>query len=242
MGLSFVMQSHMKRLIDILFLGLFLNLCYGLPTDLDGKAEFYPELRNNSMPDKIAGLEHKLELELENELEIELKLEVELAELAHMDSTLERQFFDIDLMSGGDAKLADRFWWLVISEKTKSFYCPSGATFSTKSKYLRQTTQSTCSLKSSCSWSLSNGCSASIFSTLMNKQFEGSCDIHDLCYHKQGRYKHTCDNEFYENMKNQCRSENYPLGCWTMAWGAYKVVKSHAKAQSGYELGQNNPC
>ena len=58
------------------------------------------------------------------------------------------------------------------SEKTKSFYCPSGATFSTKSKYLRQTTQSTCSLKSSCSWSLSNGCSASIFSTLMNKQFE----------------------------------------------------------------------
>ena len=43
-------------------------------------------------------------------------------------------------------------------------------------------------------------------------------------------------------MKNQCRSENYPLGCWTMAWGAYKVVKNHAKAQSGYELGQNNPC
>ena len=34
------------------------------------------------MPDKIAELEHKLELELENELEIELKLEVELAELA----------------------------------------------------------------------------------------------------------------------------------------------------------------
>ena len=26
------MQSHMKRSIDILFLGLFLNLCYGLPT------------------------------------------------------------------------------------------------------------------------------------------------------------------------------------------------------------------
>ena len=49
---------------------------------MDGNAEFYPELRNNSMPDKIAELEHKLELELENELEIELKLEVELAELA----------------------------------------------------------------------------------------------------------------------------------------------------------------
>ena len=51
--------------------------------DLDGKAEFYPELRNNSMPDKIAELEHELELELENEL----KLEVELAELA-------RKFFN----------------------------------------------------------------------------------------------------------------------------------------------------
>ena len=32
--LSFVMQSHMKRSIDILFLGLFLNLCYGLPTGI----------------------------------------------------------------------------------------------------------------------------------------------------------------------------------------------------------------
>ena len=49
---------------------------------MDGNAEFYPELRNNSMPDKIAELEHELELELENELEIELKLEVELAKLA----------------------------------------------------------------------------------------------------------------------------------------------------------------
>ena len=58
------------------------------------------------------------------------------------------------------------------SEKTKPFYCPSGSKFSTKSKNLRQKTQSTCSLKSSCSWSMSNGCSASIFSTLMNKQFE----------------------------------------------------------------------
>ena len=28
------MQSHMKRSIDILFLGLFLNLCYGLPTGI----------------------------------------------------------------------------------------------------------------------------------------------------------------------------------------------------------------
>merc|ERR1719319_767432 len=156
-----------------------------------------------------------------------------------MDSTLERQFFDMDLLNGGDMEKADRFWWLVISEKTKPFYCPSGATFSTKSKYLRQTTQSTCSLKSSCSWSMSNGCSASIFSYVMNEQFRGSCDIHDLCYHKHGRYKHTCDNEFYENMKNQCRSENYPLGCWTLAWIAYTVVKSNAKAMSGYELGQN---
>ena len=53
----------------------------------DGKAEFSPELRNNSMPDKLAELENELELELENQLEIELKLEVELAELA-------RKFFN----------------------------------------------------------------------------------------------------------------------------------------------------
>ena len=55
--------------------------------DLDGKAEFSPELRDNSVPDNLAELEHELELELENELEIELKLEVELAELA-------RKFFN----------------------------------------------------------------------------------------------------------------------------------------------------
>ena len=146
--ISFVLQSNMTHSVGIFVWGLFLNLCYGLPTgvcfldnlkiffifesnhgkttpyfknsksfesrdenqsqkclcsctcivdwanssrnflinfaflDLDGNAEFYPELRNNSMPDKIAELEHELELELENELEIELKLEVELAKLA----------------------------------------------------------------------------------------------------------------------------------------------------------------
>ena len=58
------------------------------------------------------------------------------------------------------------------SEKTKPFYCPSGANFMTKSKNLRETMKSVCSLKSSCSWTMSNGCSAFIFSTLMNKQFE----------------------------------------------------------------------
>jgi hypothetical protein len=39
------------------------------------------------MPNKLAELEHELELQLEHEIEIELKLEVELAELA-------RKFFN----------------------------------------------------------------------------------------------------------------------------------------------------
>ena len=50
--------------------------------DLDGKPEFSPELRNNSMSDEIAEIEHELELQLEHELEVELKLEQQLAELA----------------------------------------------------------------------------------------------------------------------------------------------------------------
>ena len=58
------------------------------------------------------------------------------------------------------------------SEKTKPFYCPSGANFSTKSKDLRLQIQSECSLNSSCNWKMSNGCSAPIFKTLMNKRFE----------------------------------------------------------------------
>ena len=49
---------------------------------MDGKPEFSPELRNNSMPDEIAELEHQIELQLEQELEVELKLELQLAELA----------------------------------------------------------------------------------------------------------------------------------------------------------------
>ena len=57
------------------------------------------------------------------------------------------------------------------SEKTKPFYCPSGTKFSTKSKNLSQTTQSSCSLKSSCI-GFPDGCTAFSFSTLMNKQFE----------------------------------------------------------------------
>ena len=58
------------------------------------------------------------------------------------------------------------------SEKTKQFRCPSGYKFYTKSKDLKIKTVSTCSI-GSCSWSTRpNGCSASIFTTLMNKQFE----------------------------------------------------------------------
>jgi len=232
----------MKHSVNIILLGIFLSLCHGLPTDLNEKPEFSPELRNNSMSsDEIAELEHELELELQHEVEVELKLEQQLAELANMESTSERKFSDEDLRNGGDIT-ADRFWWLFMSEKTKQFRCPSGSTFYTKSKDLKIKTISTCSI-GSCSWSTSsNGCSASIFTTLMNKQFEGSCNIHDLCYAKQGRYKHTCDNEFYENMKNQCRSENYPLGCWTMAWAAYTAVSNHANADHGYEYGQSHPC
>merc|ERR1712051_735464 len=237
---SFLRESSMKHSVNIILLGLFLNLCHGLPTDLDGKPEFSPELRNNSMPaDEIAELEHELELQLEHELEVELKLEQQLAELAGMESTPERKLSGVDLSNGGDMDIADRFWWLFISEKTKSFYCPDGSTFYSKSKDLRMKTKSSCS--SSC-WSRADGCSASIFTTLMNKQFEGSCDIHDLCYAQKGKYKHTCDNEFYNNMKDQCRSENYPLGCFSLAWGAYTAVKNASGAQYGYEQGQNSNC
>ena len=45
------------------------------------------------------------------------------------------------------------------TEKTKTFYCPSGYEFRTKSKYLQQQTKRVCSLKSSCSWTMANGCS-----------------------------------------------------------------------------------
>merc|ERR1711997_929794 len=169
---SFVRQSNMKHSAHIILLGLFLNLCHGLPTDLDGKPEFSPELRNNSMPDEIAELEHKLELQLEHELEVELKLEVELAELADMESTSERKLSGVDQRNGGDMEIADRFWWLVISEKTKSFYCPDGSIFYSKSKDLRIKTKSSCSMKSNACWARADGCSASILTTLVNKQFE----------------------------------------------------------------------
>ena len=50
-------------------------------SDLDGKPEFSPELRNNSIPDELAKLEHELELQLEDELDKEFRLEQQLAEL-----------------------------------------------------------------------------------------------------------------------------------------------------------------
>ena len=52
----------------------------------------------------------------------------------------------------------------------------------------------------------------------------------------------TCDNEFYDNMKDQCTSENYPLGCFSLAWGAYTAVKNASGAQYGYEQGQQSNC
>jgi len=173
---------------------------------------------------------------------VELKLELQLAELADMDSTSERKVSGVDLRNGGDTELTDRFWWLVISEKTKSFTCPDGSTFYTKSKDLRLKTKSSCSMKKDSCWDRADGCSASILTTLVNKQFEGSCDIHDLCYAQNGRYKHTCDNEFYYNMIDQCRSENYPLGCFALAWGAYIAVKNHSAAEHGYDEGQKSNC
>merc|ERR1719507_2780793 len=115
----------MKHSVNIILLGIFLSLCHGLPTDLNEKPEFSPELRNNSMSsDEIAELEHELELEQQH------------AELANMESTSERKFSDEDLRNGGDIT-ADRFWWLFMSEKTKQFRCPSGSTFYTKSKDLK---------------------------------------------------------------------------------------------------------
>ena len=61
------------------------------------------------------------------------------------------------------------------TEKTKTFYCPSGDQFSTKSENLQQKTKSECYLKSSCSWTTdTNGCSAlsSAGKWTMNSYFE----------------------------------------------------------------------
>ena len=43
-------------------------------------------------------------------------------------------------------------------------------------------------------------------------------------------------------MKDQCRSENYPLGCFSLAWGAYVAVKNAAGAEYGYDQGQKSNC
>ena len=62
------------------------------------------------------------------------------------------------------------------TEKTKTFYCPSGYEFWTKSKDLQQQTKRVCSLKSSCSWTMSNGCSGwengSMGKWIMDRYFE----------------------------------------------------------------------
>ena len=63
---------HENMVFKVLFLNNFSFL------DLNGKPEFSPELRNNSMSDEIA----ELELQLMHEVEVELKLEQQLAELA----------------------------------------------------------------------------------------------------------------------------------------------------------------
>ena len=73
---SKVETIHEITVLKVLFLNNFSFL------DLDGKPEFSPGMRNNSMSDEIAELEHELELQLEHELEVELKLEQQLAELA----------------------------------------------------------------------------------------------------------------------------------------------------------------
>ena len=63
-----------------------------------------------------------------------------------------------------------------ITEKTKTFYCPSGNEFSTKSKDLQQQTKKVCILKSRCSWTMSNGCSGwengSMGKWIMDRYFE----------------------------------------------------------------------
>ena len=60
------------------------------------------------------------------------------------------------------------------TEKTKTFYCPTGYEFRTKSKDLQQQTKRVCSLKSSCSWTMSNGCSAwsNMGKLIMDRYFE----------------------------------------------------------------------
>ena len=70
--------------------------------------------------------------------------------------------------------------------------------------------------------------------------FQGSCDIHDLCYSKQGRSRIACDNEFHQNMKNQCKSENYPAGCWTLAALSYSAVRMYGRRY--YKEAQKTSC
>ena len=72
--------------------------------------------------------------------------------------------------------------------------------------------------------------------------FQGSCDIHDLCYAQHGKSKATCDTEFFENMKNQCRSKNIPVECFPFALIAYNAVKTHSGAEYGYKEGQRSNC
>ena len=74
--------------------------------------------------------------------------------------------------------------------------------------------------------------------------FQASCDIHDACYGVKDRSRSSCDADFYINMVRQCKSENWPFGCYTLAGTAYSGVSVDptGDATNGYNWGQANPC
>jgi len=241
MGFSSVIQSSMKHSVNIVLLGLFLTLtlCHGLPTDLDGKNEFSPEVRQGTnetdLPgltsDELAELEHEVTLEMELDHKLEQELQLEVAELT------------------GDTKITDRFWWLLQKQKKMTFFCPDGSTFKTKSWELGDRKKD-CNVgswtnnkgKKEICWKRGDGCSAG--GSIMNNQFLASCDIHDVCYGVKNKSRSRCDSEFYYNMVHQCESENWPYGCYTLAGTAYSAVSVDptGDAEGGYNWGQNHPC
>ena len=80
--------------------------------DLDGKPEFYPELRNNS----IAKLEH--ELELEHDFEEELRIELELQKLSADTDRITMEDLLLVYIKKGKLQIIALFLYrLVVSKK-----------------------------------------------------------------------------------------------------------------------------
>ena len=70
--------------------------------------------------------------------------------------------------------------------------------------------------------------------------FQGSCVIHDFCYRKQGRSQLECDNEFLDNMQNQCLSAYSPAGCWSGSLAAHAAVRVYGA--DPHKKGQKKNC